>query len=585
MNLANTPHFEGSQYEWQLPTKRRYMLEAISSVGIIHLEGFALEVGQALGDGDWIEIETNPFGAYPKTHLTPGIRPIGALPLTFTLSGWDGQTSTAKREYREEDEKFGGRRRMSTGTVTYNPDTEQAIIRIEGAANCLAERWYDPCGGVKGSFGIAYAPPPSPPPPSPPRPPPPPPNPPPDPPPPAEPRGFAAQIQLSIAEADLGSLTEDELTASVSTHALGSLSAGEAAAATFEADVVVESTMTLALSGDLNDAELLESIRAAAYAELCAGQGPSCSVSLGTATITRRQRRLASGTLVLTVTRSVNPPSTPAMTIELDESILFGGEPEDIPYIPTVLTEPEETADASTFVDSSGPLSERAASLGTAFGSAILAALPAGLGGSLVGTPTVGDISIIGTVKTLGSDETNIASDASTIKNAVAADIGISNINMNSFVTIHPPRPPPSPPPLPDLPPSPPEVPPTSPSNPPAGNWATSYTEGCDASCTDGCISSLWSNVYTWHGQGLALGLDEDDSLGWPGFKSNITIKACRTVILDLDVNIQFYSLVVWGRWALAPTLALTVTPSPSPLNSLVVCGRLAPTPAAAPQR
>ena len=66
--------------------------------------------------------------------------------------------------------------------------------------------------------------------------------------------------------------------------------------------------------------------------------------------------------------------------------------------------------------------------------------------------------------------------------------------------------------------------------------------------CPDGCFSSLWSSMWTWHGQGLALGAAADDALNvWPGFKSNVTIKQCRTVILDLDLSIQLYSVVVWG--------------------------------------
>lgn len=54
--------------------------------------------------------------------------------------------------------------------------------------------------------------------------------------------------------------------------------------------------------------------------------------------------------------------------------------------------------------------------------------------------------------------------------------------------------------------------------------------------------------MYTWHGQGLALGASQDDALYvWPGFKSNVTIKKCRTVVVDLDMWQQLYSLVVWG--------------------------------------
>lgn len=63
-----------------------------------------------------------------------------------------------------------------------------------------------------------------------------------------------------------------------------------------------------------------------------------------------------------------------------------------------------------------------------------------------------------------------------------------------------------------------------------------------------GCITSFWSEMYTWHGQGKALGASEDDALYvWPGFRSNVTIPRCRTVILDVDIDVQLYSLVVWG--------------------------------------
>ena len=34
---------------------------------------------------------------------------------------------------------------------------------------------------------------------------------------------------------------------------------------------------------------------------------------------------------------------------------------------------------------------------------------------------------------------------------------------------------------------------------------------GTDSDCVGGCRRSLWSSVFTWHGQGLALGLPE----GW----------------------------------------------------------------------
>ena len=66
--------------------------------------------------------------------------------------------------------------------------------------------------------------------------------------------------------------------------------------------------------------------------------------------------------------------------------------------------------------------------------------------------------------------------------------------------------------------------------------------------CPEGCFESDWSNMYTWHGQGKALGASEDDALYvWPGFRSNLTIKRCRTVVIDLNLDIQLFSIVVWG--------------------------------------
>ena len=133
MNLANTPHFEGSQFQWQLVPNRRYMVDIIGKTppdnapGLFHSEGFAIEVGQALQEGEWIEFATAPYPAFPRTQVPPGVRPIGALPLTFKLAGWDGATSIATRPYREEDETFGGRQRqLSTGTVSWDPKTFQA---------------------------------------------------------------------------------------------------------------------------------------------------------------------------------------------------------------------------------------------------------------------------------------------------------------------------------------------------------------------------------------------------------------------------------------------------------------------------
>jgi len=55
MNLANTPHFEGSKYQTQFVVNRTYMLEPITNEGIFHLESTTITVGNNLGPYDWIE--------------------------------------------------------------------------------------------------------------------------------------------------------------------------------------------------------------------------------------------------------------------------------------------------------------------------------------------------------------------------------------------------------------------------------------------------------------------------------------------------------------------------------------------------
>ena len=81
MNLANTPHFEGSQFQWQLVTNRRYMIEVIGipPLGVLHLEAFQLEVGgmrlcmwhvtRACGRSSQLEVGARPA---PSTSHRPG---------------------------------------------------------------------------------------------------------------------------------------------------------------------------------------------------------------------------------------------------------------------------------------------------------------------------------------------------------------------------------------------------------------------------------------------------------------------------------------------------------------------------------
>ena len=105
--------------------------------------------------------------------------------------------------------------------------------------------------------------------------------------------------------------------------------------------------------------------------------------------------------------------------------------------------------------------------------------------------------------------------------------------------------PPPSPPPSPFPPPLPPATPPGQPQTPPDVWYANYYDGDCQQTgdgCPQGCQRSLWSEVYTWDGQRAEIG-----STPLPGFRANVTIKRCQTIVLDVDLNVQLFSLVVWG--------------------------------------
>ena len=517
---------------------------------MMHAEDTEVYVGQAMRAGEWIELATNPIGAFPQTYIGAGVRPIGALPNRFTLDlPSEGGSYTSQRQYDQSVETFAGRlrhrllledtsrefqtfsardrRRLLAGGVSYNAATQQAIMRFEGPPNCLAERWFDPCGGVVGKFLAAFAPPPSPPPPSPPRPPPPPPSPPPAPPPPNAPIGFAAQLRLELTPASLGSVTAETLRSAVQSRTLAALHASEAALATFVPSVLVQSSVAISLSGDVTSASLQEQVRAAAEAHLCKGRGASCSVQVASASASRRRALSASGTITFSVTRDLYETAAEA------EADADGGD-----------------ATVPVFIGSSASVLDTANPVVDSFGKVIVAGLDASLGATVATAPTLSAIEVVGDLQTLGSDENDVSSSKAAIVGQVASDLGIagSSIATSVLSVAHPPPPPPFPPPLPHAPPSPPAVPPTSPAFPPA-DWFEPYyaDQGCDPACVGGCRRSRWSEIYTWHGQGKALGLRNDDDFGWPGWKSNVTIKRCTTVILDVDINVQLYSIVVWG--------------------------------------
>ena len=488
--------------------------------GLTHLTQMSIVVGNNLREDEWLEFESSSFPAYIRGHDS-SLQPLGASPRKVYLNGFDGSTTMVAVEGIQET--FGGRRRLNhhrrltVGTVQWVEERQTVLIRVEGTPNCFGARPWDPCGGDGGSLHVDYAPPPSPPPPSPPLPPPPPPTPPPPPSPPLPPRGFSANVTVQMSIASLGSLTESALTASVEARILARLNANESATASFSTTPIVSASITITVTnGDATDTAVHASLVSALQGAACTQGAFTCVVTMISATaMGGGRRRLQSGTISFTITRTLTKPAA---------------------------TSGQVFATSSLFLRANATLAP--------LGEEIVSALPSAIGAALEGQASILSVGVFTVLYALGEDQSDLAASVSELSEEVAADLGVQSVEVDGAISvIHPPSPPPSPPPLPEPPPPPPEVPPGSPSQPPIGNWATRYTDGCNqTACPDGCFSSTWSNMWTWHGQGKALGAREDDALFvWPGFKSNVTIKKCRTVVLDIDSSVQLYSLVVWG--------------------------------------
>ena len=555
-----------------LVANRRYMIENPNR----HLEVFFIGISNNLEPGEWVEFETNPYGAFPEfTQAEPFIRPHGSEPRKFMFS--DGTTdgdiagdatssatsmaSNASRGFDGMDVPFSVRpfgrlrrkllateadkaleparhrlrqrcRRLTAATLTWIEKTESIVVRLEGPPLNSVSRPWDPVGGVKGVLTMTYAPPPSPPPPSPPLPPPPPPSPPPSPPPPYAPLAFSAELEVTVptTSSAAADLTEAALSGALEARTLAALPIEERATASVYVDPTSTSIIALSIFADVTDAAVQSVLLVAVRARVCLGRwAASCTVAISRVSQSGRRlvggRRLSTGgggTITLTITRSLQPP---------DESALDG-----------TLLAPLPTPVSDALID-------RASAALAALAEEARAAAPTSMNASSSAT-SVTAVGVHATLVAQGTNANNIASQASTINAAIASDMSLNNADFTTIVGLHfPPPPPPMEPPRPRNPPLPPEVPPQSPSNPPVSSWAHRYTDGCDpAECQEGCFWSYWSNMYTWHGQGKALGASSDDALFvWPSFKANVTIKKCRTVVVDLDINIQMFSIVVWG--------------------------------------
>ena len=506
-----------------LVANRRYQVQIGAYGWLTHLAKISIMVGNNLREGEWLEFESSNFAAFIEGHDGLPPRPLGALPKRIVLNGFDGSGMVAVNENLTDT--FAGRRRLrsnrrqlSYGTVQWIAERKTVLIRVEGQPNCYKSRPFDPCGGgATGTIRVGYASPPSPPPPSPPLPPPPPPSPPSPESPPLPPRGYSAEVSALAPVASLGAVVEAAFATAVEESLLTELSAvNESAAASFFTVPVASVVVVVALTGNVADGAFQANVTDAVKAAVCARSPITCTVTVRNHVATRRRQLEAQGgTIGLLITR--------------------------------VLRESAEST-----LSLASPLIERANATRAALESEVVAALPQSMNASSARSELVA-AGVHSALTTFGEDASDLAGSVADLSSRIASALSVSSIDIPSVINvIHPPFPPPlpsPPPPLPHPPPSPPSVPPDNPSIPPTGFWAQRYTDGCDATeCPHGCFSSLWSNMYTWHGQGLALGANEDDALfTWPGFRSNVTIKKCRTVVLDMDISVQLYSIVVYG--------------------------------------
>ena len=475
------------------------------------------------------------YTSTPNDVLLPG--PKGDLP---TESGPPGMTQTTSMGFNVDHEstvirfnempwclQFGVWGAWTNDN--FDPQTHPwSVANFQGAPG---PNHYPTCNAYS-YFQHQWADPPSPPPPSPPKPPPPPPSPPPAIPPPHPPRMYSVNVEVAIEADALPSATSStSLIASLRKSTIASMSAEEqdSASQVGDATVAVSGDLTIELLDD-SDATRLQ-VMAAAREQACHSYTVpgSCTVTLVGST----RRRLAATTLTIKVTRPlVFPHAPPAPPPPPRPPNLLGATYSyEAPEVPTYSAAANEAGDTIN-----APISTSAATLLSTIAARTTEALP-GLVDATQTASTVSEVSVSAQVEALALGAGDLSSEGANVQSRVASELGIDNSKMTlkKIDSYRPPMPPPALPPKPGAPPMPPHVPPMFPNWPPTDRWYTRVDEGCDPDCYGGCIQSMWSNIYTWG----------DD--GFPGWKSNVTVKRCRTVVVDVNVNVEMMSLTVYG--------------------------------------
>jgi hypothetical protein len=407
---------------------------------------------------------------------------------------------------------------------------------------------------------------------------------PPSPPPPHAPRAFQVAVSVHIAAASLGSVTVSQLSGAVGDATKSALSGAEQSGAAVARGMELSGTLLLALASGASGAAEREAARSAAEAAACGTNATATAIGLlaaTTCTVTiQGRRRLGELELELGSDRAAAPARAVspvarrrhsfaqfrAQLLQLARSEIgrltqhrqLSAPRRQLSAVPLTLAM-RISLDLER-IGGSKPAATAAADALASVGAAAAKALP---GAVAFSSATAAALDVIAHVAAVGGDSNDAAAQSDAITSAVAAATALApaSLTVTSLAVTHPPRPPPSPPPAPQLPPAPAPEPPALPSPPsePPATFDELWGAECNAhTCPHGCRTFMWSDPRAWQGQNNEVG-----GL-WPAFKGNVTIKPCSTVIIDLNLNVQLWSLIIMQQATLvvanrAPTDARPV--------------------------
>ena len=336
---------------------------------------------------------------------------------------------------------------------------------------------------------------------------------------------------MSVAATDLGTQTIAQLSDAVEDAAKSALSDAERAdAVVVQSGVVARGELMITLRHDASTAEQ-EAARAAAADAACGANATRGVISL-----------LQGGVCTVTIQGAARRQLGGATETPSDPLRARGDTRRQLSTMPLRLIV-TLTLDLDR-VDGGKRAASAAADVLTSVGAAAAAAAQQGGLDAEVASVSVTQLDVSTNVAAVGTDSNDAAARSAAIKSEVASatSLASASLTVSALSVAHPPSPPPNPPPAPADPPAPPSPPPAPPVLPPLpfDSHPVSNAGECDPlTCPNGCRSFLWSSPLAWYGQNEQIGGV------WPTFRGNVTIKPCTTVVLDLDLNVQLFSLVI----------------------------------------